>query len=138
MAAKKTPVTAWKPGQSGNPAGRPPGVDRIRKLLEPNSDKLINKAVEMALAGDTTALRLCLDRVAPLPRSEAQKVEIPGLPDAVSMSDKARTILDAAGNALISADVASMLLGAIANASRIIEGDELAARIAALEERAVQ
>lgn len=138
MTAKKTSPTAWKPGQSGNPKGRPPGVDRIRKLLEPNSEKLIKKAVDMALAGDVTALRLCLDRVAPLPRSEAQKVEIPGLPEAVSMSDKARTILDAAGNALISADVASMLLGAIANASRIIEGDELAARIAALEERADQ
>ena len=51
------------------------------------------------------------------------------------MSDKARVIISAVGNAIISADTASLLLGAIANAAKIVETDELAERIAALEGR---
>lgn len=51
------------------------------------------------------------------------------------MSDKARAILAAAGKALISPDTATMMLGAIANAAKIIEADELADRITALESK---
>lgn len=125
--------TAWAPGQSGNPKGRPPGIAQVRKLLDPHRDELVQKAVALALAGDTVALRLCIDRLAPLPRAEFSPVVIPGIALAVSMSDKARAILDAAGGAVISPDAAAMLLSAIASVAKIIEADELAARIAALE-----
>ncbi len=93
--------------------------------------------VQLAKAGDTVALRICFDRIAPPPRAESPPVKIPGLADAVTMSDKARAIISACGNGEISPDTASMLLGAIANASRIIEADELADRIAVLEERSI-
>ena len=88
----------------------------------------------MALAGDTTALRLCLDRVSPLPRSVLPSVEIPGLAEAITMSDKARAIVDAAGLGKISPDSASMLLGAIASTMKIIEVEEISERISRLEE----
>lgn len=104
-------------------------------MLAPHSTELIAKAVELALAGDTKALRLCVERIAPMPRAESPRVSIPGIALAASMSDKARSIVDAAGNAAISPDTAAMLLTAIANAARIIEADELASRIAALEAR---
>lgn len=125
----------WKKGQSGNPKGRTPGVERVRQLLDPKRDKLVQKAVELALAGDTVALRLCMERIAPPPRAETPPVEIPGLAEAVTMSDKARALLDAAGRGSISPDTAALMLGAIANAAKIIETDELADRIAALEVR---
>ncbi|MBU0589457.1 MAG: hypothetical protein KKE95_01135 [Gammaproteobacteria bacterium] len=51
------------------------------------------------------------------------------------MSDKARAIVDAAGSSILSPDTAAVLLGAIASAAKIIEIDDLAARIAALEAR---
>lgn len=104
-------------------------------MLAPHSKELMAKAVELALAGDTKALRLCIERIAPMPRAESPPVSIPGIAQAVSMSDKARAILDAVGDAAISPDTAAMLLAAIASATRIIEADELAARIAALEAR---
>ena len=44
-------------GQSGNPAGRPPGIsDRrsvVKELLLPEAPKLVAKAVELALEGDS-------------------------------------------------------------------------------------
>jgi hypothetical protein len=59
----------FQKGQSGNPNGRPPGCtnkrSQLAKLLEPHAEALINKAVELALSGDTHALRLCLDRLIP-------------------------------------------------------------------------
>ena len=55
-------------GRSGNLAGRPHGcrdhVNRAaRLLLAGEGEALTRKAVEMALAGDPTALRLCLERI---------------------------------------------------------------------------
>lgn len=131
---KKEP-SRWKPGESGNPKGRVPGVEKIRHLLDPHREQLVAKAVELALAGDSVALRLCLDRIAPPPKAEAPPVVIPGLAEARSMSDKARVILNATGEGIISPDAAATLLGAIANAGKIIETEELAQRIAALEVR---
>lgn len=112
-----------------------PGVERVRQMLAPHSEGLIAKAVELALAGDTKALRLCVERIAPMPRAESPPVSIPGIALAISMSDKTRAIVDAMGDAAISPDTAAMLLAAMASAVRIIEADEMAARIAALEAR---
>lgn len=132
---KKTPPGGWKPGESGNPKGRVPGVERVRQLLDPHREELVAKAVQLALSGDSTALRLCMDRMAPPPRAETPPVVIPGLSETRDMSEKARLIVNATGEGIVSPDAAATLLGAIANAAKIIETEELAGRIAALEVR---
>ena len=58
----------WKKGQSGNPNGRAAGSRNratlaIEALLEGEGEALTRKAIELAKAGDMTALRLCLDRL---------------------------------------------------------------------------
>src|SRR5215204_7316148 len=64
----------FQPGQSGNPAGRPPGSRNkttlaVDALLDGEAEALTRKAIELAKAGDMVALRLCLDRVCP-PRKD--------------------------------------------------------------------
>src|SRR6187551_3264138 len=77
ISLQKTATTAkrirgrpFAKGQSGSPAGRPRGsINRSTRaaqlLLDDEATALSRKAVELALAGDPTALRLCDRTVAP-------------------------------------------------------------------------
>ena len=74
--------TRFTKGQSGNPRGRPKGIKdrrvKYRELLEPHASELVKKAVELALAGDTTSLRLCLERIVPSIKSQDEPVKLSG------------------------------------------------------------
>ena len=64
----------FKPGKSGNPAGKPKGSRNaatlaMEALLDGESEALTRKAIELAKGGDMQALRLCLDRILP-PRKD--------------------------------------------------------------------
>jgi hypothetical protein len=74
--------TRFKPGQSGNPSGRPKGARHrttvaIEVLLEGEGEALTRKAIELAKAGDMQALRLCMDRLAPPRRDSPVVFDLP-------------------------------------------------------------
>ena len=53
-------------GNSGKPRGtRHKVTQAVLGLLEGQAEALTQRAVQLALAGDSTALRLCLERLAP-------------------------------------------------------------------------
>jgi len=81
----------FQKGQSGNPRGRPAGSRNnatlaCETLLEGQAEALTQKAVDMALAGDTVALKICIDRIFP-PRKD-RPVTFP-LPPITSPRDAA-------------------------------------------------
>jgi hypothetical protein len=71
VAAKTAGKQRGKPSEPGNPSGRPEGSRHattlaVEKLLEGEAEEIGWKAVELAKSGDTVALRLCLERIAPV------------------------------------------------------------------------
>src|SRR5512132_1948354 len=76
--------TRFQPGRSGNPAGKAKGTRHratlaAEALLDGEAEALTRKAVEMALAGDTVAMRLCLDRILPPRKDRHVAFEMPNL-----------------------------------------------------------
>jgi hypothetical protein len=69
-SARKPRGRPFKKGVSGNPAGKPPGSRNrttlaVQALLDGEAERLTRKCVELALQGDSTALRLCMERLVP-------------------------------------------------------------------------
>jgi Family of unknown function (DUF5681) len=53
-------LTPWRPGQSGNPSGRPKGARNkitlvVEALLDDEAETITRKAIEVAKSGDMTA-----------------------------------------------------------------------------------
>src|SRR5271163_1830995 len=81
----------FEKGRSGNPRGRRYGSRNkatlaAAVLLEGESEALTRKAVELALAGDPTALRLCIERILPPCRERAVKFALPPIESASDVS----------------------------------------------------
>ena len=71
----------FKPGQSGNPKGRPRGTKNKMKalaegLIGTNASKIVRKVIQMALEGDQACLKMCMDRIIPAQRAiDIEKTE---------------------------------------------------------------
>ena len=90
------PHWQWKPGQSGNPAGRKKGSKNratllAEAMLADKTGAIVEKTIGEALAGDKAALRACFNRVAPTGRGRQIRVDLP--------EDTAPESLDAAMDA---------------------------------------
>lgn len=124
-------------GQSGNPAGKPPGTlhratQAVQVMLEGEAEALTRKAVEMALEGDTTALKLCLDRIAPAYKPSARPVML-DMPPPDNLTDTARAFVAAAARGDIPPDIAAQLVSAVASVARVEEIEQVKHRLEALE-----
>jgi hypothetical protein len=129
----------FQPGQSGNPAGRPRGARHkttlaIEALLDGEAEALTRKAVELALEGDTVALRLCLERLAPPRKGRTVAVQLPAsLRTAADIADAQAAILGALASGDVSPDEAAEIAKVIDAAGVAIERRDLETRIARLE-----
>jgi hypothetical protein len=72
-----------KPFEIGNKLGkgRPPGSrnkkTRFLQSLQIHGDAIIDKAKLMALSGDRTAMRLCMERLIPVPKAPESRFRLP-------------------------------------------------------------
>lgn len=135
-AAKKRPPGRWKTGESGNPKGRPKGsgqVAQLRAAIAAQVPALLDKLMRQALEGDTSAARLLLERaVAPL--KAAEQPQALALPDG-SLTAQGRAVLRSVASGELAPGQGAALLAGIGTLARVSEIDELAARVAALEQK---
>ena len=78
-------------GRSGHPAGRPAGARNKKTLaaavlLEGEAQALTRRAVDLALAGDPTAMRLCIERILPPCRERTVKFALPPIESAADIA----------------------------------------------------
>lgn len=128
----------FKPGQSGNPRGKAPGTRHrvtraIEALLEGEHEKLTRKAIEMALSGDGPALRLCLERLAPVRKDAPIAIDLPPVKSAADAVGASATVLAAVAAGDITPGEAGAVMTLLTAHKSIIEVGDLAARVAALE-----
>ena len=125
----------YRKGESGNPRGRPKGSPDRRSLLfkelVPHGDKLIAKAVDLALKGDTQMLNLCLNKLLPTPKPVDRHVELPMLEG--TLSQKGNAVIDNVASGTITPGEANLLLQALSAQARLVEIDDLLKRVEALE-----
>ena len=122
---------------AGN-AGRPKGArnrttQAVMALLEGEAEALSRKAVEMALAGDSVALRLCLERLAP-PRKDAPvQFPLPRMTTARDAAEAAGAVLEAVSVGELTPTEGAQIMTLVDSYRRTLEVTELEARVAALE-----
>jgi len=125
---------------AGNP-GRPPGTrhkttQAILTLLDGEAVALTRKAVELALSGDVTAMRLCLDRVAPAPKDAPISFALPPLADAQDAAKAMAALVASVASGEITPGEAASVASLIETWRKAHETGEMEDRVAALEQRA--
>lgn len=127
--------TKFKPGKSGNPKGRPPGVSeagKLRAAIAEDLPAIIDMLREKALEGDTQAARLLLERVLPAVKPIEATVEI-DIPEDAELTQQGEAIVRAVAQGLLAPGQGGALLSGLGSVAKLKEIDELTKRIEALE-----
>lgn len=133
-------MAKFKKGQSGNPAGRKPGQRNkatlaVVGLLEKETEALTKKAVEMALEGDTAALRLCIERLAPPAKERPiQGFKLPQIEAPADVLVAINTVSERLASGELLPSEAGAVAGVLDHWRKHFETSELDRRLTALEE----
>jgi Family of unknown function (DUF5681) len=128
----------WRKGTSGNPSGPPAGsrhrtTRAVEALLDGEAEGLTRKAVELALAGDTVALRLCLERLIPPRKDRPVALALPPLESTADLPTVTAALLTAAAAGELTPGEASELAKLVEAHRRAIETAEIERRLSVLE-----
>jgi hypothetical protein len=120
----------FRKGQSGNPRGRPKGARNsatlaAEALLEGEAEKLTRKVIELALDGDTVALRICMERICPARKDRPVAFALPPINTARDAADVMSDVLSAVASAQITPADASEISKVVAVAVKAFEAAEL-------------
>ena len=122
---------------AGNP-GKPKGTRHkatraALALLDGEAEVLTRQAVTMALEGDTTALRLCLERIAPPRRDAPVAFDLPRMEAARDTAKAAGAVLEAVALGELTPTEGAHIMALVETYRRTLETSELEARVVALE-----
>jgi len=126
-------------GSSGNPKGRPKGSRNratlaAQGLLDGEASKLARKAVELALAGDTAALRLCLERVLPPCKDSPIAIALPAMRSTRDAVTASAALVEAVATGQLSPTQGATVSRLLEAHRKAIEIEELEGRLAEVEE----
>lgn len=123
-------------------AGRPKGARNrktvaIEALLEGQAEALTQVAIEKALEGDSVALRLCMDRIAPPPKDNPVCFNLKPMQGALDASEAAASVLTAVSEGELTPIEAARVMGLIDSYRRTLELTDIEQRLRVLEDVSV-
>ena len=121
-------------GNSGRPKGaRNRKTLAIESLLEGQAEALTQTAISKALDGDSMALKLCMERIAPAPKDNPVSFPLPQMNNAVDASQAASSVLIAVSEGNLTPIEATRVMGLIDSYRRTLELTEIEQRLLVLE-----
>lgn len=128
----------FQKGQSGNPAGKRKGTRHrstlaMEALLAGEAEGLTRRAIELALEGDTVAMRLCLDRIMPVRKDRPVPFALPPIETAADLTKATGALLTAVASGELTPSEAAELGKLVDAHVRAIEVTDVQARLDALE-----
>lgn len=130
----RNPDGTFSTGNSGRPKGsRHKYVLAVESLLEGDAEGLARKAIELALDGDTTALRLCMERIAPPRKDSPVQFELPLMKSTKDAAETAQAVLQAVAEGVITPIEGASVMSLVESYRRVLELSEYESRIKALE-----
>ena len=92
-------------------------------------------AINKALEGDTTALRLCLERIAPPRKDSPVQFDLPVMSNASEAAVAAQAVLKAVSEGEVTPLEGATVMGLVESYRRTLEVTELEERLAQVEDR---
>ena len=134
---------AFSKGQSGNPAGKPPGARHratilAEKLMGDDAEDIVRAVVNAAKAGDPTAMRLCIERLIPVRKGRPVVFDLPPVKSAADIAGAVGELARAMAAGELTTDEASAAASVIEMHRRAIETTEIELRLQKLEEAALR
>jgi hypothetical protein len=133
----------FKKGQSGNPAGPAKGTRHkitmlAEKLLEDDRDDIVRAVIAAAKGGDSTAMRLCIERLIPVRKGRPVVFDLPPVKTAADIAGAVGELARAMAAGELTTDEASSAASVIEMHRRAIEMTEIELRLQRLEEGALR
>jgi hypothetical protein len=127
-------------GRSGNPRGKPKGARHkttllAEKLMQNDAENIVNAVLTAARAGDMTAARIVLDRIAPARRDNPVTFALPKIKRPADAVAASAAILAAVADGRLTPGEALEVSKLIEAFVKTLEVAELEERLNELEER---
>lgn len=132
--AERTRGRPFEPGNPGRPKGaRNKATLAAEALLDGEAEKLTRRAIQSALDGDGTALRLCLERIVPPRRDRPVSFDLPSITTAGDASRTMGAVLEAVAAGDVTPSEAEGIAKLVEGYLRALETTEFEKRLAMLE-----
>jgi hypothetical protein len=129
--AKST--SSFKPGTTGNKAGRPPGTTpraKFRKMVDADMPAIVQTLIQAANGGDIQAIRVILDRLIPALKPTTADLS---LRTTGTLTERGEAVIKAMLAGSVSPDQAKTALDTLTAQAKLLEQSEIFTRLAALE-----